>query len=195
MQCEPEECQKLELLYLYTKMVYSSVQHKASLGFLILYFMVFDCSSVPPYTNSTNSKLTPVNSTISVDYHQSVSYDINQRIATIKTSQAAKAKPQSYINNSQNDVTFSKDEETSLMDSVKNSLAADKTHNSRRFHRSKRSTGSSMSAASPNISSEILKWINYLANCVDNSYSKCLNSCSVNSSEVCCYFTHIHLYT
>jgi hypothetical protein len=145
MQCEPVECQKLELLHSYTKMVYSSVQLKASVAFLILYVMVFDCSSVPLYTNSTNSKLTPMNSTINVDYHQSA-----------------------Y---------------------VKNNLAADSTHNSRSFHRSKRSTELS------DISSNILKWINYLANCVEENYSKCLFSCSDNNSEVSCFSAHIHLYT
>jgi len=188
MQCEPEECHKLELLHSYIKMVYSSVQHKASVAFLILYFMVFDCSSVPLYTNSTNLKLTPTNSTINVGYHQSVSYDINEHISTIKRSQTAETKRQSYVNKSQNGVTFSKDEETSLMNKDKKSLAADSTHNTRRFHRSKRSTGL-------NISSEILKWIIYVANCAGNSSSKCHDSCSVSNREVCCYFMHIHLYT
>jgi len=194
MQYEPEECQKLELLHSYTKMVYSSVQLKVSFAFLILYFMVFDCSSVPLYTNSTNSKLTPTNSTITVDYHQSVSYDINGHISTIKTSQAAEAKPQSYTNKSQNDVNFSKDEETSLMNSVKNKLAADNTHNSRRFSRSKRSTRLCMSETGHNISSEILTWIIYVANCVENNCSNRLDLCSVNNTEVC-YFVHIYVYT
>ena len=195
MQCEPEECQKLELLHSYTKMVFSSVQHKASLAFLILYFMVFGCSSVSLYTNSANSKLTPTNNTINVDHHQPVSYDINEHISTIQTSQATEAKLQSYISKSQNDVTFSKDEETSLMNNVKKNLAAGITRNSRRFRRSKRSTGLSMSATIRDVSSEILKWINYVVNCADNMYSKCLSSCSVDSSEVCCYFICIHLYT
>jgi len=191
MQCESEECQQLELLHSYTKMVYFSVQHKASVVFLILYFMVFDCSSLPLDTNSTNSKLTPTNSTINVDYHPSVLYDTNEHISTIKTSQVAEAKPQSYVNKRQDDVAFSKDEETSLMNNVKNNPAAENTHNSRRFHRSKRSTELCTSAARPNISSEILKWVNYVANCPGNSNS----NCSVNSSEVCCYFIHTHLYT
>jgi hypothetical protein len=194
MQCESEECQRLELLRFIEKMVYSSVQHKASVAFLILYFMVFDCSSVPLDTNSTNSNLTPTNSTINVDYHHSVSFGSSENISTIKTSQAAEAKPQSYVNKSQNDGTFSKDEETPLMNDVKNNLAADNTHNSR-FHRSKRSTRLSRSAARPNISSEVVKWIIYVANCAENSCSKCYNSCSVNSSEVCCYFIHICSYT
>jgi hypothetical protein len=185
MHCEPEECQKLELLHLYTKMVCSSVQHKASVAFLILYFMVFDCLSVPLYNNSTNSKLTPMNSTINMDNHQSVLYDINEHVSTIKTSQATEAKPQTYINKSQNDVTFSKDEEKSLMNNIKSNLAANNTHNTRKFNRSKRSTAAS----------EILKWINYVANCADKDYSKCLDSCSVNNSEVCSYCRPILLYT
>lgn len=176
-------------------MVCFSVQHKASVAFLILYFMVFDCSSAPLDTNSKNSKLTPTNSTINVDYHPSVSYDVNEHISTIKSLQTAEAKPQSYINISQNDVTFSKDEETSLMNNVKNNPAANNTHNSRRFHRSKRSTELCTSAARPNISSEILKWVNYVANCAGNSNSNHHHSCSVNSSEVCSYCIHIHLYT
>jgi hypothetical protein len=195
MQCEPEECQKLELLHSYTKMVSSSVQRKASVAFLILCFMVFDCSSVPLDTNNTNSKLTPTNSTINMDYHQSFPHDINEHISTNKTSQAAEAKPQSYVNKSQNDVTFLKDEETSLMNNVKNDLAAVSTHNSRRFHRSKRSTGLSMLAARHNITSEILKWINYVANCAEENYSIYHGFCSVSSSEVSYCIIHIHLYT
>jgi len=185
MQYEPEECQKLELLHSHTRMVYSSVQLKASFAFLILYFMVFDCSSVPLHTNSTNSNLTPTNSTISVDYHQSVSHDINEHISTIKTSQTAEAKPQSYINKTQSDVTSSKDEETSLVNSVKNNLAVNNTHNSRRFSRSTRSTRLCMPETRHNISIEILKLIVYLDNYVEDDYSKRLDSCSFNNSEVC----------
>jgi hypothetical protein len=175
-------------------MVCFSVQHKASVAFLILYFMVFDCSSVPLDTNSINSKLTPTYSTVNVDYHPSVLYDINEHISTIKTSQAAEAKSQSYINVSQNDVTFLKDEETSLMNNVKNNPVANNNHNSRRFHRSKRSTELCTPAARCNISSAILKWVNYVANCAGNNNSNYHHSCSVNSSEVCCYCVHIYLY-
>jgi len=185
MQYEPEECQKLELLHSHTKMVYSSVQLKACLAFLILYSVVFDCSSVPLYTNSTNSTLTPTNSTISVSHHQSVSYDMNEHILTFKTSQAAEAKRQSYINKTQNDVNSSKDEETSLMNSVKNSLAVDNTHNSSRFSRSRRSTGLYKPETRHIISSEILKWIICLANCAKKDYSKRLPSCLGNNTEVC----------
>jgi hypothetical protein len=187
MHCEPEESQKLELLHSYTKMMYSSVQHKASVAFLILYFTVYDCSSVPAYANSTNSELTLTNSTINMHYRQSVLYDVNEHMSTVKTSQAAEAKPQSYVNKIQNDVNFAKDEETSLMNNVKNNLAADSSHNSR-FRRSKRSTGLSKSI-------EILKWVNYLANCAENSCSKCHDSCSFNSNKVCSYFMYTHLYT
>jgi len=166
-------------------MVYSPVQHKASVAFLILYFTVYDCSSVPLYTNSTNSELTPMNSTVNMDYRHSVTYGVNEHISTVKTSQAAEAKPQYYVNKIQNDVNFAKDGETSVMNNVENNLAADNSHNGR-FHRSKRSAGLSKSSA-------ILKWINYLANCAENSCSKCHDSCSLNSNEVCCYFIHIHL--
>jgi hypothetical protein len=166
-------------------MVYSSVEIKASFAFLILYFMVFDCSSVPLYTNGTNSKRTPTNSTVSVDYNQSVSYDTNEHISTINTSQGAEAKPQSYVNKTENDATSSKDEETSLMNGVKNKLAVDNTHNSRRFSRSKRSTRLCMPETRRIISSEVFKWIIYLSNCVENNYSKSLVSCSVNDTEVC----------
>jgi hypothetical protein len=187
MHCEPEESQKLELLHTYINMAYSSVQHKASVAFLIIYFMVYDCLSVSLYINSTNSELTPMNNTISMDYRQSVSYDVNERISTIKTSQEAEAKPQSYLNKIRNDVNFSKDEETSLMKNVKNNLTADNSHNGR-FHRSKRSTVLS-------VSSEILKWINYLANCAESNCSECHSSCSFSSNEVCCcYSVHLHLY-
>lgn len=186
MHCEPEESQKLEVLHSYTKMVYSSVKHKASIAFLISYFAVCDCSSVPLYTNSTNSELTPMNITINMYYRQSVPYDVNEHISTIKTSQAAEAKPQSYVNKIQNDVNLSKDGKTSAMNNVENNLTADGSGNGR-FHRSKRSTGLSKSNA-------ILKWINYLANCAENSCSKCHDSCSLNSIEVCSYFIHIQLY-
>ena len=194
MQCEPEECRKLILWHSLTNMVYSSLQLEASVAFLILYFLVFDCSSSPLYASGTNSKMTSMNGTINVDYHQSLSHDRNEYISTNKTSHGAEAKPQSYININQNKVTFSMGEETSLTNHINNNPATDGTRNSRRFSRSE-GTGSCNLKTRPNISREIKKWISYVASCSDESSSKCHDSCSVNSTEVCCYFVHIHLYT
>jgi hypothetical protein len=139
--------------------------------------MVLDCASVPVNTNSTKWTLTPTNSNISMGYHHSVPRDVNEHISPIQTSHGEEAKPHSYLNKGQNDVDFSKYEETSVMNSVNNSLAADNTDNSRRFSRS---AGSA--------ESEIQKWINYLANCLGNRSYACQDFCSVNEHEVCCNF-------
>jgi hypothetical protein len=159
--------------------------------------MVFDCSSVPLNTNSTNSKLTQENSSISVDYFQSVSYDINDHISAMKTSHGAEAKPKSHANKSQSDVSWSQYQETSRMNNVNNILAADSSHSSRNVRRSERSTQGTTSETGRNISSESRKWVNYLAHCIDPSSDKHHHYCSVSSSKVCyyCIGLHINLYS
>jgi hypothetical protein len=137
-------------------MVRSSLQQKATFAFLILYFMVFHCSSVPLHRNSTDSKPTPENSTVSMDYLQSVSHDVNKH-----TSHEVEEKQKLYGSKNQTDMTFLKKEEISVMKNVNNILAAENTHGSRSVRRSQRSTHTDISVL---IEQYVNHFYNYRAN-------------------------------
>jgi carbonic anhydrase len=87
-----------------------------------------------------------------VDYFQSVSHDINERV-----SHEAEEKQKLHGNKNQTDMTSLKNEEIHVINSVNNILTVDNIHASRRVRRSERSTHT-------NIPSLIQQYVNYFHN-------------------------------
>jgi hypothetical protein len=161
-------------------MLYYSAQLKASIAFVILHFMVSDCS-IPLHTNRSTLK----NSSFSIVHLSSVSPKLSEDASGMVISHGSEleAKPVFHGNQTENNVNALKDAKISVTNSINRSLTGDNSHNNIHIIRSKRSTQCSILEPSLSISSETQKWVNYLAN-YKVSCNECHSYCSVNNSEV-----------
>jgi hypothetical protein len=144
--------------------------------------MASDCSSAPIHMNTT----APKNSSNSAVHFNSMSKQLNEDTPTMKISHGSEseAKPVFHGNRTKNDVNAMKNAKTSATFNINKNLTEEDSHNNIHTIRSKRSTQCNVLEPSLSISSEIQKWVNYLAN-YKASCNECHSHCSVNISEVC----------
>jgi hypothetical protein len=124
----------------------------------------------------------PKNSSNSAVHFNSMSKQLSEDSSTKEMSHGSEseAKPIFHGKQTKNNVNAM----TSAAFNINKNLTEEDSRNNIQSIRSKRSTQCNVLEPSLSISSEIQKWVNYLAN-YKASCNECHSHCSVNISEVC----------
>jgi hypothetical protein len=125
------------------------------------------------------------NSSINAAHFHSMSKQLNEDISAVKISHdnESEAKRIFYGNRTKKNGGTMKNAKTSAIFDINKNLTEENSHDNIDMMRSKRSTQCNVLESSLNISSEVQKWVSYLAN-YKTSCNECHSYCSVNISEV-----------